>query len=71
LNKHIFDSVPRLLRVDRSKYRLRDWSVETNTYTRMGRSSDPDSKPTPPYTFLETYRRWYWGTTRRWIIQCV
>ena len=32
MNQHIFDPVSRLIRVDRSKYRLHDWSVETNAY---------------------------------------
>jgi len=32
MNQHISDPVLRLIRVDRSKYRLRDWSVETNAY---------------------------------------
>jgi len=58
--------------VDRSKYRLHDWSVETNAYILEWKDrANRIQNQRHTHTFLEECMHWYWGITRRWIIQRV
>ena len=60
LTQHIHDYVPRMTRVDPLKYRMRDWSVKTDTYIIQWEDRvNQVQNQRQHHTFFTKYMRWY------------